>query len=800
MSIPGSASPLFIGAAAGAAAAYQIDRSLRFNSADSAYLNRTPSSAGNRKTWTWSGWVKRSKFGTWQMLLAAGSNNSDRTFIAFVGSDTPSYVDQITVGHLASGIVTGSVYLNPKLRDPSAFFHLVIQADLTDSTANNRIKAYINGAQVDITVANAFENADTQINNTVIHQTKNSGSASEYVDAYLADVHFIDGQALAATDFGEFDSDNNWNPKAYSGSYGTNGFYLKFADNSSNAALGTDSSGNSNTWTVNNLSVASGSGNDSLLDTPTNYDDGTNVGGNYCTWNFLNKSTVITLSNGNLETSQTSTKGKVLGTIGVTSGKWYWEVTATSPGYGGSLVGIAKANSTLTNGVGEDANSWSYANNGNKYTNNTGSGYGYSYGSGDTIGVAFNADAGTLTFYKNGTSQGQAYSGLTSGPYFPAVGNDGYNYITNFGQRGSFIYTPPTGHLALCTTNLPDPTIADGSTAFDVALWTGNNSTQSLTGFNFSPDLFWSKSRSTTWNNGIHDIVRGTNKLLRADTTGAEYTASSPNESITSFNSDGVTFGADGAAATVNYSGTYVGWAWDAGTSTVSNTDGSITSSVRASQTNGISIVSFTGNNTNGATVGHGLNAVPEFAIFKDRDSTKGWAIYHKDVAPKVLDFTTAAAFTSQEQFNQTAPTSSVFTLGSNGRTNQNGNDVIAYCFAPVDGFSSVGSWTGNGSTDGPFVYTGHKVAWLMYKRTDSSNSWQILDTTRDPANVNNLVLLANSSNAESTGTGNNDQFDLLSNGFKVRSSNHAGNASGGTYIYLAFAEHPFSLNGGLAR
>ena len=794
MSIPGSASPLFIGAAAGAAAAYQIDRSLRFNSADSAYLNRTPSSAGNRKTWTWSGWVKRSKFGTWQMLLAAGSNNSDRTFIAFVGSDTPSYVDQITVGHLASGIVTGSVYLNPKLRDPSAFFHLVIQADLTDSTANNRIKAYINGAQVDITVANAFENADTQINNTVIHQTKNSGSASEYVDAYLADVHFIDGQALAATDFGEYDSDNNWNPKAYSGSYGTNGFYLKFADNSSNAALGTDSSGNSNTWTVNNLSVASGSGNDSLLDTPTNYDDGTNVGGNYCTWNFLNKSTVITLSNGNLETSQTSTKGKVLGTIGVTSGKWYWEVTATSPGYGGSLVGIAKANSTLTNGVGEDANSWSYANNGNKYTNNTGSGYGYSYGSGDTIGVAFNADAGTLTFYKNGTSQGQAYSGLTSGPYFPAVGNDGYNYITNFGQRGSFIYTPPTGHLALCTTNLPDPTIADGSTAFDVALWTGNNSTQSLTGFNFSPDLFWSKSRSTTWNNGIHDIVRGTNKLLRADTTGAEYTASSPNESITSFNSDGVTFGADGAAATVNYSGTYVGWAWDAGTSTVSNTDGSITSSVRASQTNGISIVSYTGSSS-AVTVGHGLNAAPEMIIVKDRDSgVYNWQVAHIGIgADDSILLNTTGAATDYNAWGNTRPTSTVFSLGAGTLgVNTPGNDMIAYCFAPVEGFSAFGSYEGNGSNnDAAFVYTGFKPRWIIIKNVDNYGSgydWFIFDTERSKYNVTADILKANLSAGEYSF----NSIDILSNGFKIRRNTNGINLNAHTHVWAAFAEHPF--------
>ena len=792
MSIPGSASPLFIGAAAGAAAAYQIDRSLRFNQPDSPRLSRTPSSNGNKKTFTISAWVKKSRLAVsqFQNIVSAGKGSpNNQCNFHFDNAGRISFYN-----YPSGGVVTSSA----QFRDFSAWYHCVASIDTTQSSSSNRVKIYVNNTQIDEFTSNSYpsQNQELFFNSTAdqINVGANGAFNSHFFSGYIAEVHFIDGQALAPTDFGEYDSNSVWQPKEFDGTYGTNGFYLKFADSSSNAALGTDSSGNSNTFSVHNLSVASGAGNDSMIDTPTNYDDGTNVGGNYCTWNFLNKSTVITLSNGNLETSQTSTKGKVLGTIGVTSGKWYWEVTATSPGYGGSLVGIAKANSTLTNGVGEDANSWSYANNGNKYTNNTGSGYGYSYGSGDTIGVAFNADAGTLTFYKNGTSQGQAYSGLTSGPYFPAVGNDGYNYITNFGQRGSFIYTPPTGHLALCTTNLPDPTIADGSTAFDVALWTGNNSTQSLTGFNFSPDLFWSKSRSTTWNNGIHDIVRGTNKLLRADTTGAEYTASSPNESITSFNSDGVTFGADGAAATVNYSGTYVGWAWDAGTSTVSNTDGSITSSVRASQTNGISIVSYTGSSS-AVTVGHGLNAAPEMIIVKDRDSgVYNWQVAHIGIgADDSILLNTTGAATDYNAWGNTRPTSTVFSLGAGTLgVNTPGNDMIAYCFAPVEGFSAFGSYEGNGSNnDAAFVYTGFKPRWIIIKNVDNYGSgydWFIFDTERSKYNVTADILKANLSAGEYSF----NSIDILSNGFKIRRNTNGINLNAHTHVWAAFAEHPF--------
>ena len=252
MTIPGGAPALFFtAAAAGPAAGYAIDRSLRFNSADSAYLSRTPSSAGNRKTWTWSGWIKKTVQGSYQKFFSGG-NTSDEHGFRFENTD------QLSV-YRYSGGMTFQVKTTRVFRDPSAFFHLIVAYDSSQGTASNRVKIYINGVQETDFATSNYPSQDSEygINNTVEHGIGRLSGApsSEYFNGYLADVQLVDGQALAPTDFGETDSSGIWQPKAYSGSYGTTGFHLKFADNSTDAALGTDSSGNSNTWTINNLSV-----------------------------------------------------------------------------------------------------------------------------------------------------------------------------------------------------------------------------------------------------------------------------------------------------------------------------------------------------------------------------------------------------------------------------------------------------------------------------------------------------------------------------------------------------------------
>ena len=309
-------------AGGGGAAGYQIERSLRFNSSDSAYLSRTPASAGNRKTWTWAGWVKRSKLGSTERIFSAGSGTS-YTEILFVS-------DALKINCQNSAISVGQVQTQAVLRDPSAWYHCVISFNAAGTS-----KIYINGVDQLLTTTVGISNVDHQINNTIAHSIGRFSSGVDYFNGYLADVHFIDGQALDPTSFGEFDDNGVWQPIDASGlTYGTNGFHLPFSDNSTAAALGTDTSGNGNTWTVNNISVTAGSGNDSLVDSPTNGDQtdtgvGGEVVGNYATLNPLSLlGSSQTLANGNLDVSASAQSAKTASsTVGVTSGKWYFEVT-----------------------------------------------------------------------------------------------------------------------------------------------------------------------------------------------------------------------------------------------------------------------------------------------------------------------------------------------------------------------------------------------------------------------------------------------------------------------------------------
>ena len=998
-----------LGPSFGSGADYEIERSLRFNSGDSSSLTRTPSSASNRKTWTWSGWIKKSKFGENVRVFQARSGTSgNQTFIQFRTND------KIYVGGNSDVFLvnTGAIF-----RDPGSWGHLCVSFDTTQSTAADRIRIFWNGVQQTLSGTQPSQDYSTaQINTTLPHAIGGeANSSSEYFNGYLAEVHFTDGQALTASDFGEYDDDNNWVPKRFSGSYGSNGFYLKFADNSTSAALGTDSSGNSNTWTVNNLQAAAGvasdaltavsfdgvddkltlgtdsnlslsgvftleawiyrvgnnnevgiyegsaggvgscvvrvasnklglerhntafdiltsstvpydewvhiavtrdgsntcrafingvlggtstsnsqtySGNfrvgqtnngywqsavsnlrlikgtclytsnftppttplsnvtntvllicqdsssataatvkpygttigtggsptagsyptisadeiDSLIDSPTNYEaDSGNNGGNYCTWNSLAKSNDHTLSNGNLDSSfsNATPTSTTVGTIGMTSGKFYWESTLTAQtGSNSGVAGLSAVSSGMAR-PGNDANTWMYnSSNGNIYHNNTNTSYGATYAVGDVIGTAFDADNGNLYFYKNGVVQNSgtaAATGLTSGPYFPAIGDisvsNTFTASTNFGQR-PFAYTPPTGYVSLCTTNLADPTIADGSDYFETKIWTGDgSSSRSITGYDFSPDLIWGKSRSNTNAHWIMDTVRGAGKRLEPNANDAEDT---PSGIVTSFDSNGFTMGSN---TENNGSGrTYVAWAWDAGSSTVSNTDGSVTSQVRVNQSAGCSIVSYTATGSN-LTVGHGLNATPALIIHKTRSVARDWVVYHESLGLNyILKLNLLDAKLGPFTNIFTSVSSSTFGTGTNSGINTNNETKINYCFAPVAGFSAFGTYTGNGSNDGPFVYTGFRPRWVLRKCSSTGGSgydWVIIDTERNLNNISNNKLYPNhigveNVNSDASDSGDNSAIDILSNGFKVRASNGRMNQSGQTFIYAAFAEHPF--------
>ena len=482
------------------------------------------------------------------------------------------------------------------------------------------------------------------------------------------------------------------------------------------------------------------------------------------------------------------------------SGKWYAEATIGS-GATGIFVGLWNSQNFTKDHPGSTSDSYAYwSNSGNKYNNDSNSSYGDSFTEGDVIGVAFDAGNGTLEFYKNGVSQGTAYTGITSRNYVFAAHKGTTGTATrsakwNFGQM-QFKYPMPSGYAALNTTALPAATITDGSAHFDAKLWTGNGSSgRNITGYGFSPDLAWIKNRSNTggYNHILVDSVRGAGKYLVPNANNAESTFGY----VSALNSDGFTI--SNHTEVNGSSNTYVGWAWDAGSSTVSNTDGSITSSVRANPTAGFSIVGYTGTGAN-ASVGHGLNAVPELILLKDRDGDKHWAVWHKDLSSNahylLLNQTDAQANTYP--YWNGSHTSSVFTLGSTGGSNESGDDFIAYCFTSVAGYSAMGSYEANGSADGPFVSTSFRPALVICKSIDVAHPWQIFDSARGPENVITKGLQANSSGAEYDTTA---RIDFLSNGFKIRAGGGTEpNVSGNTYIYYAVAENPFQANGGLAR
>jgi hypothetical protein len=405
-------------------------------------------------------------------------------------------------------------------------------------------------------------------------------------------------------------------------------------------------------------------------------------------------------------------------------------------------------------------------------------------------------DAGTLTFYKNGSSQGVAFNtGLSGKEVFPLFA--GYNtsrgFSVNFGQR-PFTYTPPTGYKKLNTYNLPDSAVLDGSQHFYPKLYTGTGSTLTVSGLEFSPDWIWFKQRGKADYHQAYDTVRGVAKNLSINQTVAEQ--NSGTVGLTAFNSDGFTIG---TWNNLNQSGiATVAWCWRASdSSAVSNTDGTITTTVSANTDSGFSIVTFTGNGSANATTGHGLSQAPDLIIHKQRNGSKDWLV--SGYGGSAL----SSVFTADNQFLLLNTNTSKLSASSNTLeaqattikhrvtgTNTSGNTFVMYCFHNVEGFSKFGSYTANGSTDGPFVYTGFRPAFVLMKNTSRSQEWILLDSSRDSYNVSDAYLRPESSNAEGSGA---NQIDILSNGFKIRTSGDGINyASGDNFIYMAFAENSF--------
>jgi hypothetical protein len=772
--------------------AFPVQRSVRLRSSASAYFNRTLTTPTNNLKWTWSSWLKRGTFATNQLFsIGTSGTGADQAGIQFYLDSMSFYQTQTSTGTMEFIKTTTQVF-----RDPSAWYHIVIAYDSTDATAGNRIKIYVNGIQVTSfsTSTDPTLNLASRINSARVHDIGRYGSGINYTDGYLTEVNFVDGQALTPASFGSYNSNGVWQNIKYSGTYGTNGFYLNFQDNSAAtaAAIGKDSSGNGNNWTPNNISVTAGVTYDSMTDVPT-LTSATNA--NFAVINPVNQSGQ-TITNGNLTTQWSLTAAGQRSTFALDSGQWYWEVTMTSIGNQTS-TGIVRTDSSLTADFAvAGSNAVSYlALNGNKILNGTSTSYGATFATGDVIGVAVDITNNTATFYKNGTSQGQITGLSLSGFSWYVASCNSNNQASqianyNFGQR-PFTYTPPTGFKSLNTFNLPDSTIPSGATQFAATTYTGVGSSLAISntvnGKSFQPDFVWVKGRSGATDHALYDSVRGTTKQLESNATAAETTEAT---GLTAFDSTGFTVGA--LAQMNTNTATYVGWQWKAGGTAVTNTSGSISSQVSANPSAGFSIVTYTGTGV-AATVGHGLNVAPRMIIVKTRTGTaREWVVGHSSLSGGWNDFillsNTAAKQTGITTWNNTAPTSSVFSLGTGAGVNESTILHVAYCFSEIAGYSKFGSYTGNGAADGVFVYTGFRPRYILYKNSAIASSWVIWDTTRSTYNVMGQYLIAESSIAEGTAV----IIDMLSNGFKLRTTDAASNGNTNNIIYMAFAENPF--------
>jgi hypothetical protein len=793
------------------ASGYFLTKSLRFRGSASAQLTRTFPSAGNKKTWTWSAWVKRGSLPAsviHKIFTAESPPTYDPDgYIAFGGS---SYQDclrfQSYVGGVNASFVTAQVF-----RDPSAWYHIIVAVDTTQATSTNRVKIYVNGSQVTaFTVATyPSQNADLAFNGAYDHIL---GSAGYDFDGYLAEVNFINALQLAPTSFGSFNSLTGvWQPAKYTGAYSTNGFYLPFTNTTSTTTIGYDFSGNSNNFTSSNISLTAGTTYDSMTDVPTLTSATT---ANYAVMNPLSQSSNITLSGANLNTAgNTGADTGVAGsTFGLITGKWYVEYTVNGTNSNRPGIGIiANPTGNFRNGDADFSNAGSFEYYPNGALDVAGSSLGTfsSFTTNDIIGIAIDCDNGAAYVSKNNTWQnsgvptsgasktGAVVTWAPTSTYTQYVAISQYSSSsasTNFGQR-AFSYTPPTNFNAVNTFNLPTSTIVKGNTVMDATLYNGNSSTQTINNASgFYPDFNWIKIRSGAGSHVLANSVVGGTKQLFSNLTNAEQTDTRITNGISS---SGIALGDNsGGTGNTNISGTnYVVWQWNASSGTsVSNTAGSITSTVSANTTAGFSVVTYTGTGS-AATVGHGLGVTPSMILLKCRTVGHDWRAFHGSFTSgnSYLRLnTTAATASSSTIWNGTLPTSSVFSVGTDGGTNESAATFVAYCFAQVAGYSAFGSYTGNGSSDGPFVYTGFRPRFVLIKcSSGAGTSWIIYDSSRNTYNATTSELYPNTSGAET----NAYAIDFLSNGFKIRNGTTSNlNDSGSTQIYAAFAESPFKF------
>ena len=792
-----------------------ITSSCRFNGTSSKLVSPAfASDLGN--TWTWSAWVKFT------------NQTSDRrgTLFNAVGESAALYFDNTSQDFLSVNDDGAAVRSTSRvLRDPSSWYHIVLNGN---GTLN---KLWINGV---LATFNTNPNVDG-INIAVAHQIGDSAFGANYFfDGIMADINFVSQTALDYTAFAET-KNGVLIPKEPSVTYGANGFRLQFKQTGSGAdasGIGADTSGNNKHFTATGLDAY-----DVLPDSPEN---------NFSTWNALFKggeasSSIATnpsLSEGNLQVSLAG-NSYIGNTFRPISGKWYCEIRVKTIGNTNGEIDWGWLQATTyagTTGHSGQANKWgayyhAYSTDHIQVydeTSQLGSNINLTISAGDVLQLAWDIDNNkgwvgiNDTYYAadNGTD-GNPSAGTNQTFTFTddeaqnlqcyiANGTGTDVHVANFGQDstfggdetattnadangiGAFHHAPPSGFLALCSANLPEPTIGPNSATqaddyFNTVLYTGNATDDTAIAVDFQPDWTWIKKRSDAQEHVLFDSNRGATKRLFSNLTNAESDSAA---SLKAFTSTGFTLGTD---SNVNdNTETFVAWNWKAnGGTTSSNTDGSITSTVQANTTAGFSIVTYTGTGAS-ATVGHGLGVAPTMIIFKNRSNTNNWTVYNKDNGNTNAVFLnlTNANSTSSTFINSTTPSSTIFNLLNVSNSNGGNNSIIAYCFHDVEGYSKFGSYTGNGNADGAFVHLGFRPAFVLLKRTDATGHWVLMDSVSDPNNPIDSALLP----SDSSGAGTGYTVDFLSNGFKLRLTGTAMNASGATHIYMAFAEAPFKF------
>jgi hypothetical protein len=698
-------------------------------------------------------------------------------------------------------------------RDPSAWIHRVAAIDTNATVASDRIKLYTNGV-LHTTFAVASYPAqffDLRFQTTgVVHYigTLAQQTSLSIEDRLIAEFHVVVGQALPPTAFGEFSSiHGQWVPKRYTGAYGVGGFYLPFNNAASTTTIGQDRSGNANDWTATNISVTAGTTFDQMTDTPTN---------NYATANPLFRhpgtSYIPAFSDANLTTTHSAAGvSGTITTIPVTTGKWWFKLSPVITNAVSHRFGIVASNTPEIANLaaeydpGQFNYGCSYRSDGTRVFNNVNTGsWGATWTTGDEMTVAFDADTGKVWFQKNGVWQGNGDPGSGTNPAVTLptgvpfhvwwAGANGISYSINPGSR-PFTYAPPTGFLALCTNNLPTPAVLNPATQFNAVLWSGTggsaNTSRSITGMGFQPDLIIGKVRNSSGAGWLwHDNFRGvgTGKALQSNSTSPEGTT------LLSEALYGYLSSIDGNGFTVtNGSSTFDNWN--------KNGDNYVAYGFKKGVTPGFDIVTYPGSGAN-RTINHSLGATPHMYIVRNRTNNgRQWAVYHRNANASpasgeiLLHDNTAGFISDGTMWNSTVPTSSVFSVGTNVNANESAANFVAYLWTSIPGFSQFGTYTGNANADGPFVWCGFKPRFLLVRNTGASaGDWMLTDAVRSPFNGGSFKLYPNSVNiengnaSESTTT---NLIDFVANGFKVRSSNGNTNASGESFIFMAFAEAP---------